>query len=103
MTRIGMKLPMGCKNTQDTADAGTFCDFGLAAGRVFDSTNQVMDALPQGALTKRLIRYPSPYGRRCAGWHRPPVFFLKQACAGLGGGLPISGVQCVIALTRHVI
>lgn len=82
MTWVGMNLPVGCENTRNTADAVVPRDFGLATACDIGSMKQVMEALPQGALTKRLIRYPSPYGRRCAGWHRPPVFSLKYRVYG---------------------
>ena len=82
MVLVGVKLPMGCENARDTADAVALRVFSLARARDIGNVTKVMEALPQGALTKRLIRYPSPYGRCCAGWHRPPVFSLRMGgCA----------------------
>ncbi len=73
----GMILPIGCDNTRDTADASAPYGRCFEFLRLKRKVKTVVAALPQGAETNCLFRYPSPIGRPCSAKRRPPIFSSK--------------------------
>ena len=78
----GAFLPMGCANTRNTADAVAGRFIRLEGSNFAGSIKTVVAAPPQWAETHSLIRYPSPYGRSCTFWCRPPFFHFIRMTYG---------------------
>lgn len=79
MSSIGAILPMTCGFTRNAADVVALFSIRLENRGIVCSVNGVVEALPQGAETLSLIRYPSPEGRLCALWCKPPTFLFGAA------------------------
>ena len=71
---LSVFLRMCVKNTRIKADFRQALPCCLAKSKSGCSLVRVVVALPQGAKTFRLIRYPSPLGGSVHGLHRPPIF-----------------------------
>ena len=70
--RVFLRMPE--RNTRIKADFRPVRAARLVVRRMQCSVMHVVAALPQGAETFRLIRYPSPLGGSVHGLHRPPIF-----------------------------
>ena len=71
---LSVFLRMCVKNTRIKADFRQALTCRLAKPKSSYSLVIVVVALPQGAKTFRLIRYPSPLGGSVHRLHRPPIF-----------------------------
>ena len=72
---LSVFLRMQYENTRIKADLRPRLVRCLVKSQSACSLNLVVAALPQGAETFRLIRYPSPLGGSVHGSHRPPIFY----------------------------
>ncbi len=76
--KSGAFLPKGCANTRNAADVIRADFIPLDHPMIAGNVGIVVAAPPQWAETHSLIRYPSPYGRSCTLWCRPPFFLAMQ-------------------------
>ncbi len=97
----GAFLPMSCANTRNTADAVVRGVIPLEGAIFAGSIKTVVAAPPQWAETHSLIRYPSPYGRSCTFWCRPPFFRLNEMAYPDRRGIAQSTVPGVIGFDRR--
>ncbi len=110
VANMGTILPMMGNYTRNTADTCNSIAKGLENPDIAGNVICVVAASPQEAGTHSLNRYPSPYGRLCALWHRPPFFLniskgygdkrsiARNGAVGIeafdrGNGIALSGVQ----------
>jgi len=79
---LGMIPPTDRDFARNIAHRIGFAGQGLAMRSIGCSVRYVVAALPQGAETYRLNRYPSPDGRPYAGMHGPPTFLPLTRLSG---------------------
>ncbi len=91
-TAIGAILPLGDGYTRKLADAVAVCRICLDRPKIACTIVSVVAAPPQWAETHSLIRYPSPDGRSCAVWCRPPFFRFELVRFRTRRGLAHTGL-----------